>query len=154
MTDAAPFQPLPAEPDAGRFQVSMVPFDVALADLSLPAAGAAAVTADVFLLIPGDHVIDRVFAQITGEVENQGIGTVTISLVQAQADGFVDELTAPLSLNSRKPDVLELPLQRERMQLGLPIYLRFIASSPTSGGTPWYLTADLRLVGTLHFYLE
>ena len=152
MTSTDTFQP--QEPDEGTYQVQLVPFNVALADLSLPAAGAAAVTADTFLLIPADNVIDRIFFQVIGTVSNSGVGVTQVSLVQSQPDGLVEEITAVQALDGSEQDVIELPLQRERLELGRPIYLRVVASTSTGGGTPWYLSTGLRMIGTIHFYLD
>lgn len=152
--DANAFRPQEPEANQGRYQVQLVPFGVLLADLSLPAAGAAAVTADTFLAIPGDQVIDRIFIQIIGTISNFGIGTMVVSVVQDLPDGLVEEITAPQAMDGSDDDVLELPLQRERIELGRPLYLRITASTSTGGGTPWYLSADLQLIGTIHFYLE
>lgn len=136
------------------YPTSILPFAIAFADLGLPAEGAAEVTADTFLFLPSDISIDRVFLFLEGATGTVGQGSASVGLVQGIGDGAVQSVIAPIGFNGSETEPVEALPAQEHLALGRPVYCRVIASCPSSGGTPWYQAADLRLNGTIHFHVD
>jgi hypothetical protein len=133
---------------------SLHSFVISFADLGLPAAGAAQVTADTFLFLPPDIVIDRVFMALEGAGGTVGAGSATIGLVQSLGDQSVAQIVNQRAFDGSETGPVELLPSREHMEVGRPVYCRVVATCPTQAGTPWYLYAGLQLQGTIHFLVD
>lgn len=133
-----------------RVGVQSQSFSVLLSDLSLPAVGAAAVTADTFLFMPHDTGLDAVFLVLSAAED--GTGTFTVQLVQSREGGAVVELTSALAMDGTETDPVQLEVQQDVIEYALPVYLRISASAPSTGAATWFTTSGLRLYGTLHLY--
>ena len=133
-----------------RSGVQSQPFSILLDDLSLPAVGAAAVTADTFLFMPHDTGLDAVYVVLSTAAD--GTGTFTVQLVQSVEDGAVTELTNALAMDGSETDPVQLDVQQDVIEYSRPVYLRISASAPSTGSATWFTTTGLRLYGTLHLY--